>query len=271
MRFLIENLYALWPALLAAGALGIAGAIVGVFVLLRRETLLALALPQVVTLGAAIAMRLGWPALPPVVACVAASTGWVAWSRRCGLGHAALPVVYLSGVAVAVLIVANAAAHLIEVQNMFSGIDVAVAPFEAIVATIVLGITSAACAVQWRRWLLLAQSAALAEIAGLRPARWDALFLILLAVVSVVGTSTSGAVMTIAMMFLPGAIVLPLARRIPVALVCASLAAISMIVVGFVASVEKQRPLSHSVGAAGVSAAITSQAIAGLRSRAALA
>ena len=83
----LDLLTLLAPSLLTALALGLAGAVLGLFVLLRRQSLLALALPNVVAVGAAIGLRwgamllpvamedaaqyIGWPTLPPAVLCVA--------------------------------------------------------------------------------------------------------------------------------------------------------------------------------------------------------
>src|SRR5205085_12337608 len=86
------------------------------------------------------------------------------------------------------------------------------------VAVPILLITGIICAVLWRRWLLLSQAAPTAEVAGLRPGRWEIGFLCLLSVVLLVGTDALGAVMVIAMLFLPGAAVLPWVRRVPAAL-----------------------------------------------------
>jgi ABC-type Mn2+/Zn2+ transport system permease subunit len=107
------------------------------------------------------------------------------------------------------------------------------------------------CAVLWRRWLLLAQAPAAAELAGLRPAWWDALFLVLLTVVLLVGTDSQGVVMALAMLFLPASIALPWARRLPVAMIAAVLLALVCLIAGFVLSNEMSWPLSQSVGGFG--------------------
>jgi hypothetical protein len=65
------------------------------------------------------------------------------------------------------------------------------------------------------RAIALAQVPPAAELAGLHPRRWDAGFLCLLALVCVLGTSTLGTVMVIAMLFLPAEAVLPWAKRVP--------------------------------------------------------
>jgi ABC-type Mn2+/Zn2+ transport system permease subunit len=241
-----------WPALLAAAALAIAGPIVGSLVILRRESLLALSIPQIVTLGAALALREGWPVLSTALAAVGVALLMLAAWRRRDIEHLLLPALYVGGVCVSILLVTNAGAELIEVQNLFSGIDIAVGEAQAIATGAVLLAAASVCAVLWRRWLLIAQAPAAAELAGLRPIQWDGLFLCLLVIVLVLGTSASGGVMVLTMLFLPAASSLPWARRIPNAMIGGIVAAFASLVAGFVLSTELNWPLSHSAGGAGV-------------------
>jgi len=161
----VPTLQVIWPALLTAAALAVAGGVVGVFVVLRRETLVALSMPQIVTLGAAIGLRLGWPTLPPALAAVALSLLLMAWCRRRESGNLLLPALYIAGVCLSILVIANAGAHLMEVQNLFTGIDVAVDESQAILVSIVLTLVAVLCGSLWRRWVLLGQSPAAAGLA----------------------------------------------------------------------------------------------------------
>ncbi|HZJ71406.1 MAG TPA: metal ABC transporter permease, partial [Planctomycetota bacterium] len=203
-----------WPSVLAAAAMAVAGGILGVFMVLRREAMVALCMPQVVTLGAALGLRLGWPTLSTAVGTVGAALALMALSRRREGTLLLLPSLYIAGVTLSILLVAGAGAHLVEVQNLFTGIDVAVAPGQALFVAAVLLAVAACCAVLWRRWLLVAQAPATAEVAGVRPRRWNGLYLCLLATVLVLATNTVGTVLVIAMLFLPAATVLPWAPRI---------------------------------------------------------
>src|SRR2546423_14065991 len=56
-----------WPTLLVGAAMAIAGGVAGSFVLLRREALAALAMPQIVAGGGAGGVGFNWPALPPAL------------------------------------------------------------------------------------------------------------------------------------------------------------------------------------------------------------
>src|SRR5688572_3285330 len=247
------------PALAAAGALAVGSSLVGVFVLLRRDALLALALPQAVAVGAAIGLRGQWerPFIPALVAAAAALV-IVAWSRLRRADDLLLPCLYVGGLSLSVLVIANAATHLHDVQHLLSGADVFVTWEQVREAAPLLVAGGVLCALLWRRWLLLAQNPTAARLAGLRPALWDGLFLVLLALVVVMGTGTSGILMVLALLVLPGACVLPWVKRIPPALLASALLALAFVAMGFVLSIEMEWPFSQSVGGVGFAAAIAS-------------
>jgi ABC-type Mn2+/Zn2+ transport system permease subunit len=248
------------PSLAAAAATAVAGSAVGTFVLLRREALAALALPQVVAVGAAVALRAAWPPLPSALASVALAVATLALARRNAAQQWVLPALYVGCLSLSFLVVADSGAHLAELQNLFTGVEVAVTPGQAAVAAPALLAAGVACAALWRRWLALAQVPPAAELAGLHPRRWDVLFLCLLALVCVLGTSTLGTVMVTAMLFLPAGTVLPWARRLPRAILGSAVLALAMLAAGFVLSVEMQWPLSQSVGGAGFFTLLASHA-----------
>ena len=253
----IDIVQLLAPSLATAAAIGVAGGITGVFVLLRREGLAALAMPHVVAVGAAVGLRMGWPKLPPALGAVVIAVLLLVWSKRRGASNWLLPSIYVAGLSLSFLIIANSGQHVAELQALFTGIDVAASPGQAYLAVPVLLMAGLCCALLWRRWLLLAQAAPTAEAAGLRLGRWEIGFLCLLAVVLLVGTNALGAVMVVAMLFLPGAAILPWVKRVPAALIGAVVLALLFLLGGLILSVEWSLPLSQSVGGVGFAALVT--------------
>jgi zinc/manganese transport system permease protein len=249
------------PSLATAAAASAAAAPAGVLVVLRRDTLLALALPQVVAMGVAAGLRLGLPPLPAAAAFVAAALALVARARTSHRTDLFLPALYVAGLAVSILLIVHSGAHLAEVQNLFTGIDVAVAPDEARWAVPLLLLPLLPLRLFWRRWLLLAQAPATAAIAGVRAGHWHLLFLACLSQLVLVGTGMLGVVLVLAMLFLPAAAVLPWARRLPTAMTASLTAAAAAFAAGFVLSIEMEWPLSHSIAAAGAALAAASLAL----------
>ncbi len=280
---LIETAALFAPVLRTAAAVGVAASCVGTFVLLRRQALLALALPQAVAVGAAVGFRLGalalpaafeptaaalgWPTLPPALLAAALFVVLMSSARlRAGGRHdPLLPSLYVGGLCVSLLVVAGSGQHLADLQNLYTGIDVAVDDrTERLTIPLVLA-AGLLAALLWRRWLLLAQAPAAAELTGLRPARWDALFLSLLAAVVLLGMNALGTAMVLAMLFLPAAAALPWTRRIPPALLLAAGFSLAFLVGGFVLSLNLDWPLSQSVGAVGVGTVLLSHLLAAVR------
>ncbi len=250
------------PSLMTAAAAGIAGSVLGTFVLLRRESLLALAIPQIVAVGAAVGMRFNWPTLPPALVAATAGMLYFAASKRYGAASLILPSLYIGGLCLSFLIIANAGQHVADLQHLFTGVDVAVSPATAGFVAPLLLLAAIVCALLWRRWLLLAQAPAAAELASLNPARWDALFLSLLTIVLLLGTNALGVVMMLAMLFLPPAAVLPWTRRIPVTLLASAVLSLTFLEIGFELSNRLNWPMSQSVGLAGFVAMVASHATA---------
>jgi len=240
-----------WPVLLTAAALAIAGSIAGLFVLLRGEALVALAMPQVVAIGVAIGLRMGWPTLPPAMVASAAGLMFFVAAKRRGAGHWVLPSLYVAGLSFSFLIIASHGLDVTELQGMFVGVDVAVSVQRALLAAPILLLTGIIVAALWRRWLVLAQAPAAAELAGLHPARQDALFLSLLTTILLLGTDSLGVVMALALLFLPAAAVLPWFRRIPDAMIAAAALGVALTFGGFELSNAFDWPFSQSVGGLG--------------------
>ncbi|MDB5318761.1 MAG: mntB 1 [Phycisphaerales bacterium] len=239
-----------YPLLFTAAALAIAAGVTGTFVLLRREALVAMAVPQVVAIGAALSLRYAWPKLPPALIAVALALALLAWARHRKL-DSLLPCLYVAGVSISFLIIANSGAHVNEMQNLFVGIDVAVTPDDARLVIVPVLIAALLCALFWRRWLLLAQSPTTAQLARLHPIAWQVLFLSMLGVVLLLGTNALGVVMILALLFLPAATALPWARRIPTALALAAVIGLIDVYLGFQLSNRMEWPFSHSVGGVG--------------------
>ncbi len=258
----VPTIQVIWPSLLAALGAAIGGGALGVLVILRREALLALALPQIVVLGSAVGLHFGFPPLATAVAVTGGCMGLIGSGMRRESVQSLVPSLLIGAMCLSVLLVANAGNELVEVQNLFVGVDVAVDEVQAWVTLAVMSVCGLLAAALWRRWLLIAQSPQVAQLAGLRPARWQVLFLMLLGAVVVVGTSALGTIMVLSMLFLPASIVLPWVKRVPEAIIGAMVIAVLTLAGGFVISIELHCPLSHSVGGCGFAILILSLAAA---------
>jgi ABC-type Mn2+/Zn2+ transport system permease subunit len=193
---------------------------------------------------------------------VGIAVGLIAWSSRTNARHHILPALFVAGMCLSILVVAGAGAELIQVQNMFVGIDVAVEPAQSMVGAAALLLLACAIAMLSRRWLLLAQAQSSAELSNLHPARWDALFLCLISAILLVATDILGAALAVVMLFLPAATMLPWARGLPRALLLSAAAGVFFLLAGFVVSIGMNWPLSQSIGGVGCAVFLLSHALA---------
>ena len=173
-----------------------------------------------------------------------------------------LPALCVAGLSISFLVIANKGQDVTDLQKLFTGIDVAVGPTDALIAAPLLFMGAIVLGMLWRRWLLMAQAPAAAELAGLHPARWDALFLSLLMLIVLLGTNAVGVVLVLAMLFLPAAAALPWARSVPFALALAALLGLFFVDIGFVISNEMNWPLSQTIGGVGFGGMVLSQLLA---------
>lgn len=257
------------PVVLTAAGLGVACSATGVFVLLRREAMMALTLPQAVVIGASAAMlahsdeRLGY-----AFYALAAALPLLAWTRHRRLDHL-LPAIYVAGMCVPFLVIAShGEEHLGELQKLFIGnTDVAITLEDARrTLPIVLG-AGAVMTLLWRRWLLLAQAPATAQLGSLHPAWWDLVFLALTGIIVLMGTTAMGVVMVLALLFLPAAAALPWGRRIPATLAIACFVGLIDVVLAFYLSNRWNWPYSQTVGGVGFVVMLLSRSGAWLAGR----
>lgn len=249
-------------SLVVAGGIAVSGGVLGSFVLLKRHTLAALAIPQAVAVGVAIGLRMEWPTLPPAIVAVAICLILLVSARSSAQIDSLLAACYVGGLSISILIIANAGRHVEEMQNRFVGIDIAVSDFEMATITPALLLLAIICAALWRRWLLLAQAPAAAELAGLNPSRWQFAFYAILAAMIMLGTNSLGVVMVLALLFLPAATVLPWVRRIPAAMAASVIVAVLFVSVGLVVCIEMDWPFSQSVGGVGFASLVVSRLLA---------
>src|SRR5205085_9094477 len=97
-------------ALSTAAALAVAAGVIGLFVILRGEAMMALALPQIVAVGAALTLRWGLEGhatLGPPIAVASAALIYFVLAKRRGLGAWVLPCFYVAALCISFLIIAN--------------------------------------------------------------------------------------------------------------------------------------------------------------------
>jgi ABC-type Mn2+/Zn2+ transport system permease subunit len=203
---------------LAAGLLvAVACGIVGTFVVLRGMAFLGDALAHGVLPGIAGALVLGAPTLAGAAVGAAVMIGGVAVvTRRSRLStDTAIGLLFVGMLALGVVIVSRSGSFTGDLTSILFGDILATSNGDVLVqlgATIGVGVVTAVCA---RAFLLLSISAEQAQVAGFRPALFQAIMLALIAVTVVVSFTTVGTLLVFGMLLAPAGVGALLARRVP--------------------------------------------------------
>jgi ABC-type Mn2+/Zn2+ transport system permease subunit len=231
-------------ALLASLAASVPLGILGVYLAVRRVIFLGLVLSNAAAAGSALAQVMGWP---PELASVAAAVG-----TAVGLG--ALPVprhvaaesvmgwAYGAGAAATVLILAGAARADVDTLHLLYGNVLAVSPGHA-AGLVILAIAVVLCHLLFgSRFLLVTLDPEGAQVAGVRARLWSLALNLLIGVSAAITVHEIGALVTFALLTLPGMASLLVGRRVQAVFAAAALIAAAAAGVGLMAAFQLDLP-----------------------------
>ena len=243
-------------ALLVGVVLGASCALLGVFLILRKQSLIGDGLAHVSLATTALSLVLGlsplWLNLPLVIA---AAFGILALTQKVKV-HSDAAIGLVSSVAVAlgvVLVSVNRGFHIDLMSYLFGSIlliSPADVPVSVVLALLVVGVL-----VWFRRDLMsLTFDEDFARVQGIRVARIQALLVVLTAVTIAVGMRVVGTLLISSLLILPGLTALQLARSFGGTLAGAVAIAVGTTVVGMLVSAAANWPTGATmvlVGAGG--------------------
>lgn len=257
MSTLLDTVALFWPAFVAAVAVSLACAMVGVHVAARRLVVVGVALPQVAAFGIAMSFLVpGWFLLGDHdAAALAAEAVGVAilalGARRSRLGQDAIAgILFVAAGAGTILVVQRSAGGIEEIRHLVEGNVLAIhAPdlgglAAALVPVALLHV------VGLRRMLLVTFDRETAAVLGVRTGLWDALFYASLAVVAAAGVHATGTLFVFGFLVLPAATGLVAGRSAAGVFGTAAAAALTASAAGFVASCEWDTPTGPTCAAA---------------------
>ena len=239
-------------ALLAGVLIGSIAPVVGVFLVLRRLSLIADTLAHVSLAGVAVGLLLG--AYPLAGALAAALLGAVGIERlRGGLGGETALAIFLSGgLAVAVVVIGLADGFTVGLFPYLFGAITAVQPRDLWV-TFLLGLgVVGAVAVFYKELFAITFDAEGARVQGLPVEGLNLLFTSMVAVTVVVAMRVVGILLTSALIVIPAATALRLARSFRSALVVAVACSLLTVLGGLAASFYLDVPASGAIVLGGI-------------------
>jgi zinc transport system permease protein len=231
-------------AALGGAAAALALSVLGVYIVLRRVVFVGLAVANVATLGAAVALTVGLP--PEIVvigAAVAAavSLALTATPRRVpaeslvGWGYAA-------AAALTVLILARSAVSTLQVMGLVFGMVLAVTRGEAWMLVVLAAVIVAIHVMVGQRLVLVLFDTDAARAAGVRTGAWTMFLYLLVGVAVSAGLRTTGTLLSFAFLTLPAMAALLLTQSLSAAFALSAAIGVTAMLGGLVMSFRWDLP-----------------------------
>jgi zinc transport system permease protein len=241
-------------ALVAGVLIGVTCAVLGVFLLLRKDAMIGHGLSHIAFAGVALGLLVG--TLPLVVALafsVAAALGLVRLRTRAGLhGDTAIAILSSAGLALGVILASAAQTYNAGLLAYLFGEILAIGPGEVWLA---LGLAAAVVLVvsgYYHRLLFMTFDREAARASGLAVDRLDAGLMVLTAVTIVLGMRVVGILLVSALIVIPAAAALQVASSFRKAVVLAAVFGGVSVGLGLAAAYALDLPASGTIVFAGL-------------------
>lgn len=246
----ILALVASFPYAVAAGLLvGVVCAVLGVFVILKRVVFIGIALSEIAGCGIAGAMLAGWPPLAGALLLTLASVLVLAapFENRGIPRDAILGALFVAASSASVLLVARSGHGLHEVRALLYGDLVLVSRSDFLALGAILVPVLAVLLMFLRPMLYAFLDREAATVLGVRPARWERLFFLLLGLSVAAASKAAGALLVFCYLVIPASVALLLSRRLGAVLILAALTAALVTLAGLGISFAADLPTNQTI------------------------
>lgn len=246
---LTELAQSFWPSLLAGMLVAGVCALLGVFVILKRVVFIGITLSEMAACGITAALILHIPPLLGAFALTLAAVLALAFpyeSRRVPR-DAVLGVLFVAASSLSVLLVSGSGIGLKEVHALLYGDLILTSPADLRSMTAIL-LPSAVFLVVFIRPILYAfLDREAATVLGVRPARWELAFFLVLGIGVAAASKVAGALLVFCYLIAPPAIGLLLAKRLWLVMTLACLAAVLATLAGLGVSFTRDLPTNQTI------------------------
>jgi zinc transport system permease protein len=248
----MENFFAyafMQRAFLAGLGVSVTCAILGVFLILRRDAMVGHGLAHVTFGGVALGLLLYVsPILVALAVAVFSALGILKLKDRAGVyGDTAIGIVSSLGMAMGIFLVSLAGSFNLDLFGYLFGNVLAIAPEEVWVAFFLALAVLAAVALFYQEFVFLTFDPESAKASGVKVKRLDALMAVLSAVTVVIGMKVVGILLISALLIIPAASALQVARSFKEALVISAVLAAASAASGLVSSFYFDWPPSGTI------------------------
>ncbi len=242
--------YAFLQRALGAGVcIALACAVLGVFLLLRKDAMIGHGLSHIAFAGIALGLLIRqWPMGVSLVVAVAAALGIMKLKETAGIhGDTAIAVCSSLGMAVGVILASVSGRFDAALLGYLFGDILAIEPAEVIFSIILALAVLAVTAIFYHRFMFMTFDREAAWAAGVPVRRLDALITVATALTVVLGMKIVGILLVAAFLVIPAAAGLQAASRFKGAVIVAAIVASASVVGGLAAAYALDWPASGTI------------------------
>lgn len=242
--------YAFLQRALGAGlCLALACAVLGVFLLLRKDAMIGHGLSHVAFAGVALGLLLDqWPTAVALIVSVAAALGIMKLKEAAGIhGDTAIAILSSLGLALGVILASVSGRFNAALLGYLFGDILAIEPAEVVLSVVLAAAVLAVTLIFYHRFMYMTFDRDAALAAGVPVRRLDALITVLTALTIVLGMKIVGILLVAALLVIPAAAGLQAASRFKGAIVGAAIVAALSVMIGLGAAYVLDWPASGTI------------------------
>jgi zinc transport system permease protein len=236
-------------AFLAGVLIAVACAVLGIFLILRKDAMIGHGLAHIAFAGVAFGLFLNvLPLAAALVVAVAAAVAVMRLKDRAGLhGDTAIGIFSSLGMAVGILLASLAGSFNVELMSYLFGDILSIEPLEVGLTAALAAVVLLAVRLNYAKLLFMTFDRESARAAGVRVDRLDALIAVLTAVTVVLGMKVAGILLVAALIVIPAAAGLQAAGSFRSAVALAAAIAVLSVAAGLVLSLALNVPASAAI------------------------
>jgi len=236
-------------AFLAGIFIAVACAVLGVFLVLRKDAMIGHGLSHIAFAGVALGLFLNvLPLAAALAVSVVAALGILRLKDKAGLhGDTAIGIFSSLGLAVGVLLATLAGSFNVDLMAYLFGDVLAIGPAEVWLSVGLAAAVLVAVTLNYAQLLFMTFDRESARVSGVKISRLDALLMVLTAVTIVLGMKVAGILLVAALIVIPAAAGLQLASNFRMAVVFAAGVAVVSVVAGLAVALELNIPASAAI------------------------
>jgi zinc transport system permease protein len=236
-------------AFLAGIFIAVACAVLGVFLILRKDAMIGHGLSHIAFAGVALGLFLNvLPLAAALAVAVAAAVAIIRLKDKAGLyGDTAIGIFSSLGMALGILLASMARSFNVELMSYLFGDILAIEPIEVVLAVVLAASVLLAVGRNYAKLLFMTFDRESAKAAGVKVGRLDLLLMVLTAVTIVLGMKVAGILLVAALIVIPAAAGLQVAGSFRMAVLVSAAVAVVSVGAGLGLSLVLNIPASAAI------------------------